>query len=85
MPKVLSSQVDLSGRFVEVGGAAARITELPFVRRRFSDAEAAAQAQAKKSAKPADATLPGSVLQNATCCDQTKIPRRYFAECISPL
>ena len=49
----------MSGLLVEVGGAAARVTELPFLRRRFSDEEAAAQAQSKKGTKPVDATVQG--------------------------
>ena len=57
----LWEQVDLSGRYVEVGGAAARVVELPFVRRHFSDAEAAAQARKGGKGSADTASLPGSV------------------------
>lgn len=66
------SQVNLSGRFVEVSGAPARITELPFLRRRFSDQEAAAQAAARKGGlDSADATLSGCGL-SALSIDRPK-------------
>ena len=39
-------QMVLDNMLVEVAGAAARVTELPFLHREFSSAEAAAQAAA---------------------------------------
>jgi hypothetical protein len=42
----LCTQVQLEDLLVEVAGAAARVTELPFLHRKFSSAEAAAQAAA---------------------------------------
>ena len=44
---------------MDVGGAPARVTELPFLSRRFSDAEEAAQATAKGPKGPADTIMAG--------------------------
>ena len=59
------AQVELKDLYVELGGAAARVTELPYLGRHFSNAEVAAQAQAQGGAKGvADAATPGCELYN---------------------
>ena len=59
VPGIYHVQVQLEDRIVDVNGAPARVTELPFLHREFTSAEAAAQAAASPSPSSQTEALAG--------------------------